>query len=83
MSSEVIDYLKKQEIEDVAVIQSEFYGYSGEQPTLEIIIPETGQVVFGNITPDEAIKLVQKYILNTEEIKDFLTDNDGNKKCDH
>jgi hypothetical protein len=83
VSISIINYLKLHEIEDVAVIQSEFYGYSGSQPSLEIIIPKAGQVVFGNITPEIAIELTEKYILDTEKIKGFLINNDGNKKCDH
>lgn len=42
-----------------------------------------GNVVFGNITPKEAVELVKKYVLDTEKIKGFLVDNDGNKKCNH
>jgi hypothetical protein len=80
---EIINHLKSCNVEDIAVIQTEFYGYSGEKPTLEIIIPKMGNVVFGNVTPQEAVELVQKYILDTEKIKDFLVDNDGNKKCNH
>lgn len=83
VSISVIDYLKIHAIEDVAVIQSEFYGYSGNQPSLEIIIPKSGQIVFGNMTPDKAVKLVKEYILDAEKIKTILVDNDGNKKCDH
>ncbi len=83
MAIEIINHLKSCNVEDIAVIQTEFYGYSGEKPTLEIIIPKMGNVVFGNVTPQEAVELVQKYILDTEKIKDFLVDNDGNKKCNH
>lgn len=83
VSISVIDYLKIHEVENVAVIQSEFYGYSGNQPSVEIIVPKAGQITFGNVTPDEAIKLVKEYILDTTKIKEILVNNDGNKKCDH
>ena len=83
MSLAVIDYIRTNNIEDVAVVQSEFYGYSGDKPTIELAIPEMGQVVFGNVEPEEAIKLVEKYMINTEEIKHFLVDNHGNRKKNH
>ena len=83
VSLAVIDYIRTNNIEDVAVVQSEFYGYSGDKPTIELAIPEMGQVVFGNVEPEEAIKLVEKYMINTEEIKHFLVDNHGNRKKNH
>lgn len=83
MSLAVIDYLRENEIQDVAVAQNEFYGYSGEKPTLELAIPQMGQVVFGNMEPGEAVKLVEKYMVNTGEIAHFLVDNHGNRKKNH
>jgi len=42
-----------------------------------------GKVVFGNIEPVEAVKLVEKYMVNTSEIAHFLVDNHGNSKKNH
>jgi len=79
----IIEYVKENNIDDVAVVQNEFFGYSGDKPTLELSIPEMGKVVFGNIEPMEAVKLVEKYMVNTSEIADFLIDNHGNRKKNH
>ena len=36
----IIEYIKLKKIENVIVYQREFYGYEGDEPTLEIVIPE-------------------------------------------
>ncbi|GLI55836.1 hypothetical protein PM10SUCC1_13500 [Propionigenium maris DSM 9537] len=83
VSLAVIRYIKEKGIEDVAVVQSEFYGYSGDKPIIELAIPKMGQVVFGNMEPGEAVKLVEKYMVNTQEIAHFLVDNHGDRKKKH
>ncbi len=83
MAIEIVNYLKENGIEDVAVFQNEFYGYSSEKPTIELVIPKMGQVVFGKVEPEEAVKLVEKYMVNTEEISHFLVDNHGDRKKNH
>ena len=79
----IIEYIKKLDIKDVVVYQREFFGYEGDSPTLEIVIPEKGAVVFGNMNVQKGLELVDKYVINTHEIIDFLVDNDGTKKCNH
>jgi len=79
----IIEYIKSKKIENVIVYQREFYGYEGDEPTLEIVIPEKGAVVFGKIDVEKGLKLVDKYVINTSEIIDFLVDNNGTKKCNH
>ena len=79
----IIEYIKKKEIKDVVVYQREFYGYEGDKPTVEILIPDAGSVMFGNMNVEEGLKLIDKYVVNTHEIIGFLVDNDGTKKCNH
>ena len=79
----IIEYIKEKSIKNVIVYQTKFYGYEGDMPSLEIVIPEKGSVVFGNVKVEEGLKLIEKYVVNTHEIVDFLVDNDGTKKCNH
>lgn len=79
----IIEYIKREKIENVIVYQTEFKGYEGDRPTLEIVIPEKGSVVFGNMVEEEALKIVKRYCINTEEIIEFLVDNNGTKNCNH
>lgn len=79
----IIEYIKKKDIKNVIVYQREFYGYEGDKPTVEILIPDAGSVMFGNMNVEEGLKLIDKYVVNTHEIIGFLIDNDGTKKCNH
>lgn len=79
----IIEYIRSKELENVIVYQREFLGYQGDEPTIEIVIPEKGAVVFGNMDIEKGLKLIDKYVVNTEEIIGFLVDNDGTKKCNH
>jgi hypothetical protein len=79
----IIDFVREKELKGVVVYQTEFFGYSGDLPSVEIIVPGKGQVVFGNVEVEEGKNIVEKYLLNTKEIAEFLVDNDGNKKCNH
>ena len=79
----IIEYIKEKAVKNVIVYQTKFYGYEGDMPSLEIVIPEKGSVVFGNVQVEAGLKLVEKYVINTHEIVEFLVDNDGTKKCNH
>lgn len=79
----IIDYVRANKFEDVVVYRTDFKGYSGDLPSLSVVIPDKGEVVFGNVSVDEALELAKKYLENTEEMVGFLVDNDGNKKCNH
>lgn len=79
----IIEYIKTKDIKNVIVYQREFLGYEGDKPTLEILIPEKGSVVFGNMDIENGLKIIDKYVINTHEIIEFLVDNDGTKKCNH
>ena len=79
----IIEYIKEKDVKNVIVYQTKFYGYEGDMPSLEIVIPEKGSVVFGNVQVEAGLKLVEKYVINTHEIVEFLVDNDGTKKCNH
>ena len=54
----IIEYIKKKEIKNVVVYQREFSGYEGDKPTLEILIPNVGAVMFGNMNIEEGLKLI-------------------------
>jgi len=79
----IADLIEIEDIENIALYKTEFLGYGGEFPNLEIIIPNKGSVNFGNVDSKEAIKLIKRYLKNTSEIEEFLVDNNGTKRCDH
>lgn len=71
----IISYLEKENIDKVAVVKSEFKGYSGENPSLEIAIPKKGQVIFGNVSPEEVVQILERYLIKNDEILKFLEKN--------
>ena len=79
----IVDLIEMEDIENIALYKTEFLGYGGEFPSLEIIIPDKGNVVFGNVDSKEAIRLIKKYLKDTSEIEGFLVDNNGTKRCNH
>jgi hypothetical protein len=77
----IVEMVKREKIENVCVYLSDFRGYEGDKPSLEIIVPNKGKVVFGNVDTVEAEKLVLTYLTDTEKLTSFMTDNDGNRTC--
>lgn len=73
--------VKRENIENIVVYLSDFRGYEGDKPSLEIIVPHKGKVVFGNVDINEAERVVLDYLKNTEKLEGFMTDNDGNRSC--
>lgn len=71
----IIDYLEKNHLCNVAVVKNEFKGYSGEKPSVEIIIPNNGQIVFGNVSESEILDILKRYLIENDEIVRFLGKN--------
>ncbi|MGL4402942.1 MAG: hypothetical protein ACRCTS_04395 [Fusobacteriaceae bacterium] len=71
----IVSYLEREKIDNVAVVKTEFKGYSGGNPSLEVVIPKKGQVVFGNVSPREAVEILQRYLIKNDEILKFLEKN--------
>lgn len=82
LATEVIEHIKKRNYENVAVFLGEFKGYDTEKPTMEIRIPNTGNVVFGNLEPLEATEIIDRYLEDIEKKKVFFLENDGSRECD-
>jgi len=77
----IIGFLKEEKIEGVAVYEKEFNGYSGDNPTMEILIHNSGNVIFGDMTPEKAVETASRYLKNLDEYKVFFTENDGSRSC--
>lgn len=51
---------------DAVVTQSGCMGYCNAEPTVEITLPDKEPVVFGDVTPERAVELIDKYVLRGE-----------------
>lgn len=77
----IVEMVKREKIENVVVYLSDFRGYEGDKPSLEIIVPNKGKVVFGNVDVKEAERVVFNYLKDITKLEEFMTNNDGNKSC--
>ncbi len=70
--------------ERFVIEETEFFGYSGDEPTLEFQIPNQGKIVFGKVTVEKGMGIIEKYLSNPDILKEVMFDNDGTKKsCNH
>lgn len=77
-----VEYIEKKQYENVAVYLGNFNSFKGELPSLEIIIPNTGSVIFKNQTNNEILRIISDYLDNIDHKKMFFSENDGTRKCD-
>ena len=70
----IIDKVERDHIPAV-VTQGGCMGYCYAEPTLEVTKPGQDPVVFGYVTVDKAIDIVDKYIKNGELLDDILPVN--------
>ena len=70
----LIDKIDKEKIPAI-VTQGGCMGYCYAEPTLEVKLPGQDPVVFGNVTPERAGEIVDKYILHGELVGDIIPVN--------
>ena len=70
----IIDKVERDHIPAV-VTQGGCMGYCYAEPTIEVTKPGQDPVVFGYVTVDKAIDIVDKYITNGELLDDILPVN--------
>lgn len=68
----MIEALKDVNIDNVDIIQTGCMGYCFAEPTVEVIKPETGSIIFGYVDSVKAREIVNKYIKNNEVIDGVL-----------
>ncbi|GKX30465.1 NADP oxidoreductase [Vallitalea longa] len=68
----IIDDLAKQGIKNVVVTQTGCMGYCYAEPTIEVTMPNSEPVVYGNVTIDRAKEVIEKHIKNGELIDGII-----------
>lgn len=68
----IFDEVSKQELKNVTVVQGGCLGYCYAEPTVEIISPDRGIVIYGKIDADRGRELVKRHIMQGELIDEWI-----------
>lgn len=68
----IIDELAKQGIKNVVVTQTGCMGYCYAEPTIEVTMPNSEPVVYGDVTIERAKEVIEKHIKNGELIDGII-----------
>lgn len=69
-----VDELNHHNLTDVAVRQVGGMGLEHAEPTVEVRMPDMPRVIYGNVTPDVARKIVRKHIIKKQMVQDHVFD---------
>ena len=70
-----VSELEEQGLTNVRVRQTGSLGLDHAEPTVEIQMPDMPPVIYGNVTPDIASKIVRRHIIEKSLINDHLFDH--------
>ncbi len=68
----IIDEAKKQNINNITVIQSGCMGSCYAEPTVEVKIPGKEAILYGNVTDEKAREIVRKHIKGGELVQNLI-----------
>lgn len=68
----LVDELAEQGIDNVVVTQTGCMGYCYAEPTIEVTVPGTEPVVYGDVTKEKAKEIVEKHIKNGELVDGII-----------
>ncbi len=69
-----IEELEEQDLKTVRVTQTGCMGLCYVEPTVEVVMPDMPDVIYGNVDPEIARKIIRKHILNKTMVNDHVFD---------
>lgn len=69
-----IEELEEQSLSNVKVTQTGCMGLCYVEPTVEVLMPDMPDVIYGKVDPEIARKIVRKHILNKTMVNDHVFD---------
>ncbi len=69
-----IGELEEQNLSNVKVTQTGCMGLCYVEPTVEVIMPDMPDVIYGKVDPEIARKIIRKHILNKTMVNDHVFD---------
>ena len=69
-----IEALDEQNLSNVKVTQTGCMGLCYVEPTVEVIMPDMPDIIYGKVDPEIARKIIRKHILNKTMVNDHVFD---------
>src|SRR6056297_2001232 len=69
-----IEELEEQDLKTVRVTQTGCMGLCYVEPTVEVVMPDMPDVIYGNVDPEIARKIIRKHLLNKTMVNDHVFD---------
>ena len=69
-----IEELDEQNLSNVKVTQTGCMGLCYVEPTVEVIMPDMPDIIYGKVDPEIARKIIRKHILNKTMVNDHVFD---------
>ncbi len=69
-----VEEISKRGLKDVMVTQADCIGKCQYEPTVEVIIPGQEKVIYVEMTPERAVRVVKEHIVNNNVIDEFTID---------
>jgi len=68
----IVDAINEFGVDDIAVVQSGCMGLCDVEPTVEVSLMDEEPIVYGNVTPEQARRIVEKHLKNGEIVADLV-----------
>lgn len=79
--SALLDEIQKRRLTDVVLTQSGEKGFASQEPVLEVIERDQRRVLYGNVDPAGARRIVAEHVVNGSIVKDLvLSVSDASKE---
>ena len=68
----MLDEINKQNLKNVTIVQSGCMGACYCEPTVEVRFPGHEPILYGNVTPDKGVEIVDRHLKNGELVQNLI-----------
>ncbi|URA10476.1 (2Fe-2S) ferredoxin domain-containing protein [Thermospira aquatica] len=69
-----VENIEKLGLKDVVVKQTGCMGYCYVEPTVEVIMPDMPQTIYGKVTADVARKILEEHVIHKKLVSEHVMD---------
>jgi (2Fe-2S) ferredoxin len=73
----IIDEIRKQNLDNVAVVQTGCMGYCYAEPIVEVKLPNKEPVLYGKINAHKGREIVSSHVMNGQIVSDWVIERTG------